>query len=153
LSFQGFAILQPNATALKGLISEHDLNCAVSAPNALYGTRYLQDKMMLPQIQLTNQSTYTSFALKSMYIKPLDMPPFSHATVRLEASRIGGEQLQWSVDFPNGFHDTFQIRIEEFSRTSWSKLSSLQITADFVNGDQLMDWEFCLDDLEIELEI
>jgi len=80
------------------------------------------------------------------------MPPFSYAVLKLRGIPAQGEALEWSVDFPNGFHDMFTVKIDEFSGKSWRGLDSLQITADFVNGDQYMDWEFCFDDLEVALE-
>lgn len=40
LSFSRYNILTPSDPALEGFIVPSDLNCAVSAPNALIGSRY-----------------------------------------------------------------------------------------------------------------
>lgn len=152
LEFNGFLAMKPDDPELEGLISEFDLNCAVSSPNAIYGTRYNHNPPTVPEIRLAKSSNFSSFALASLKIKPLDMPPFSHTKLTLRASGAEMPPLEWSVDFPNGFHDMFTVKIEEFSGEDWSGLQSLQITADFVNGGRYMDWEFCFDDLEIVLE-
>lgn len=152
LAFDGFLALQPDAPALEDLISEHDLNCAVSAPNAVYGTRSNRAPPAIPEISLAKESVFSSFALSFIKIKPLEMPPFGYSKLTLRGFRDEKPPLEWRVDFPFGYHDMFKVDIEEFSGTKWSGLRRLQITADFVNADTYMDWEFCFDDLEILLE-
>lgn len=152
LAFDGFLAFKPDDPGLEGLISETDLNCAVSSPNAIYGTRYNHHPAVVPEIRLAKNSTFSSFALASLKIKPLDMPPFSYTKLTLRGNRARKSPREWSVDFPTGFHDVLAVNIEEFSCESWDGLESLQITADFVNGGAYMDWEFCFDDLDIILE-
>ena len=152
LEFNGLLAMKPADPGLEGLISESDLNCAVSSPNAIYGTRYNHDPPVVPKVRLAKSSNFSSFALSSLKIKPLDMPPFSYTRLTLRGGRAQMHPLEWSVDFPTGFHDMFTVKIQEFSGETWSGLESLQITADFVNGGYNMDWEFCFDDLEIILE-
>lgn len=148
----GFLAFRPDAPELEGLISGFDLNCAVSTPNALYGTRFNDNPPETPRIQLAESSVFSSFALVSVDIKPLNMPPLGHAKLTLRAGRFDQPPLEWSVDFPHGFHTMFKVKIEEFSGEQWTALRNLQITADFVNGGRCMDWEFCLDNLHIIFE-
>jgi len=61
--------------------------------------------------------------------------------------------LTWGVDFPAGFHDVLDVRLEEFSKVPWNGLEMLEMWADFHYNDVSMDWEFCLDDLDIEIEL
>jgi hypothetical protein len=152
LSFNGFLALTPDDPALEDLISEHDLNCAASSPNAVYGTRSNRRPSAVPEIVLAKESAFSSFALLSLKIKPLDMPPLGYAKLTLRGIRDKKFPLYWSVDFPHGFHDMLKVDIEEFSGMEWSDLSSLEMTVDFVNAGSYMDWEFCFDDLEVVLE-
>jgi hypothetical protein len=152
LVFDGLLALRPDASALEGLISEHDLNCAVSSPNAVYGTRYNHNPPTIPQILLVKGSRYSSFSLVSLKVKPLNMPPLGYATLKLRGLRRNQQPLDWSVDFPHGFQDMFTVDIENYSGTKWKDLNSLQITADFVNDGHYMDWEFCMDDFEVILQ-
>ena len=39
------------------------------------------------------------------------------------------------------------MKIAEFSGEDWNELYGVEILADF--GEQALDWEFCIDDLEI----
>ena len=151
--FDGFLAFRPDDPALEEFISKNDLNCAVSSPNAVYGTRYNSAPLAVPVILLAKDSKYSSFQLVSVKIKPLNMPPLGFTKLRLRATRAGGRlPLDWDVDFPHGFHDMFNVKIQEFSGTPWNNLRSLWISADFVYNGRNMDWEFCLDDLEVLLE-
>ncbi|KAK5268683.1 hypothetical protein LTR96_006390 [Exophiala xenobiotica] len=151
LFFDGFYAFDPSDASLKGIIYEKDLNCAVSKPNALYGTR---DNFELntrverrPSIRHKNDdSTFTLHALK---IKPLDMP-LGLVTISLQGFR-SGTTLNWDVDFPAGFHNVLDVRLEEFSGQVWDGLERLEIWADFQYNDVSMDWEFCVDNIEVEL--
>jgi hypothetical protein len=61
--------------------------------------------------------------------------------------------LAWSVDFPAGFHDTLHVRLEEFSMMQWKGLVRFEVEADFhFNDVEMDDWEFCIDDLEVEVD-
>lgn len=55
--------------------------------------------------------------------------------------------LEWHVYFPAGYHLPFMVKIAEFSGEEWNELYGVEILADF--GKQALDWEFCIDDLEI----
>lgn len=79
----------------------------------------------------------------------MDAPPpgttlfvtgYSHA-------RNESDPFEWHVYFPAGYHLPFQVRMPEFSGETWSELYGVEILADF--GEQALDWEFCIDDLEI----
>lgn len=40
------------------------------------------------------------------------------------------------------------VKIQEFSKVEWSQLYGVEILADY--GEDLLDWEFCVDDLELQ---
>ena len=63
------------------------------------------------------------------------------------ATRNESSPLEWHVDFPAGYHLPFKVKIAEFSGEDWNELYGVEILADF--GEQALDWEFCIDDLEI----
>ncbi len=138
----------PSHPDLKGIISANDLNCAVSRPNALYGSKVAK---MNPSVEIYN-STKT-FALKSLRIKPLDFP-LGSVTINLSGrpSNTSQDLLKWSVDFPTGYHDVLDVRLHEFSKVAWTGLTRFEIWAEFRYNDVVMDdWEFCIDDLEVEV--
>lgn len=161
LNFDGLYPFKPQADAFKEKLSEHDLNCAVSAPNALYGARYRVGKSQLryqmsrhedvPAIHIDAKSAavfgiHPYFTLHSLKIKPLDIP-LSHTTLYLKGY-TSEQVLHWQVDFPLGFHDMLHVRIDEFSKRKWQKLERLELFANlYYDGG---DWEFCLDDMEVE---
>lgn len=162
LNFDGLYPFNPHADAFMGKISEHDLNCAISAPNGLYGARYetggsrptrLRSEAHedVPAIHIDVESAAVFglrpyFTLHSLKIKPLDIP-LSHTTLYLKGYTLE-QVLHWQVDFPLGFHDMLHVRMEEFSKRKWQELERLELFANLhYDGG---DWEFCLDDLEIE---
>ena len=149
LTFDDFFAFEPTHPSLEGIISTKDLDCAVSKPNALYGSKINEDN---PSIHARNTShMFTVHALK---IKPLDFPVGS-VTINLCGTSANTTQdpLAWSVEFPVGFHDVLHVRLEEFSRVRWAALSKLEVWATFrFRNYETDDWEFCIDDLEIEVE-
>lgn len=162
LNFDGLYPFDPHADALKGKISKYDLNCAVSAPNALYGARFENGTTRLmrqhsethddvPGIHIDARSAAVFglqpyFTLHSLKIKPLDIP-LSHTTLYLRGY-TSEQVLHWQVDFPLGFHNMLHVKMEEFSKRKWQELERLEIFANLhYDGG---DWEFCLDDMEIE---
>ena len=149
LLFDEFFVFKPSHPTLHGTISVHDLNCAVSKPNALYGSKITKDH---PSIRAYDKSR--AFTLHGLKIKPLNLPVgFVTISVQGFPSNNTLPRLTWNVDFPAGFHDVFDVRIEEFTKTPWEKLARLEVWADFHYGETVMDdWEFCIDDLEIELK-
>lgn len=161
LDFGGFLVFEPSATELDNLISPEDVNCATSSPNALYGTRYnfepdrTNEPKQAPYFALSSsshcsQQLRSSFALRALKLKPLNMP-FAYTTLSIRGHGRNAT-LDWSVDFPAGFHDMLSIEVEKFSRQIWTNLTKVEVWADFHNDDFVIDWEFCLDDLEIVLE-
>ncbi|KAJ9613947.1 hypothetical protein H2200_002083 [Cladophialophora chaetospira] len=149
LLFNNLYVFQPTHPDLKGIISKDDLNCAVSKPNALYGSMTTKAS---PSIEVSNSSQ--TFSVRSLKIKPLNLP-VGFVTISLEGvtSNKSASHLKWSVDFPAGFHDILDVRLEEFSRVVWRKLTKVSVWAVFhYNNMEMDDWEFCIDDLEIEIE-
>ncbi|KIW13935.1 hypothetical protein PV08_06716 [Exophiala spinifera] len=163
LIFDGFYAFDPSDAGLKGIIWPGDTNCAVSKPNALYGTRdnfkllnsrTLGDKHIpsgserKPSFRHTHdKGTFTVHGLK---IKPLDLP-LGFVTVHLQGTRPDAT-LAWEVDFPAGYHDVLDVRLQEFSGRVWHGLERLEIWADFHYNGLDMDWEFCVDDIDVEME-
>lgn len=160
LLFSSFSIMRPHHPALKKLISPNDLNCAVSAPNALVGSRLPKD-VSAASFEIANatemgeQGLAPGFTLHGFSIKPMDAPePGTDIVVKGHRVSEGvdgrdgkSEILEWSVFFPSGFHDPFEVKIAEFSRQAWSRLTKVEIHADF--GYDGLDWEFCIDDLHV----
>ncbi|KAI4174996.1 MAG: hypothetical protein LQ343_002023 [Gyalolechia ehrenbergii] len=152
LSFSAYNIFRPRDPAFDDIITPHDYNCAVSPPNALLGSRLGSDSkgatfQIADNTALWEEGLHPYFDLKSFYIKPMDAPmPGTRMNVR--GHRAGEEEeLKWHVDFPSGYHPPFLVNLEEYSRKKWEKLTRVEITADF--GEDRLDWEFCLDDLEV----
>lgn len=162
LLFVGFFAFNPAHPKFKGIISSHDLNCAVSKPNALYGTRDNFKSGSVPsqtfgfdrKPSIQPASPNRTFTLHALSIKPLDVP-LGLVTVNLQGFRPGqnASSLNWSVDFPAGFHDVLYVPIEDFSKQAWSGLRSVEVWADFHHSGVSMDWEFCIDDLSVELAV
>lgn len=152
LSFSAYNVFRPRDPAFEGIITSHDYNCAVSPPNALLGSRIGSD-LQSASFQIENGTVMKEeglrphFDLQSFYIKPMDAPmPGTRINVRGYQSNEE-EELEWHVDFPSGYHLPFLVKMEEYSRKKWENLTRVEITADF--GEDELDWEFCLDDLEL----
>ncbi|OAL30615.1 hypothetical protein AYO20_08702 [Fonsecaea nubica] len=158
--FNDFYAFKPSHSSLEGIISANDLNCAVSKPNALYGaararlSNSQQGSMNLldqrPSIYLYNSTeTFTLHALK---IKPLDMPVGSVA-ISLQGFRLNEDStFSWSVDFPAGFHDVLNVQVEKFTGKTWEGLTRLEMWAEFhFQNIKWKDWEFCVDDIDLEI--
>ena len=98
-----------------------------------------------------------------MSIKPLAAPDGSVTAIKVrgylyqdsEAERIdesrdmenGMEEeedniINYIIEFPTEYHLPFTAT---FPGTSWRKLNKVEIWAEF--GEDLLDWEFCIDDL------
>lgn len=139
LTFAYFSAFDPKAPGLAGLIHPLDVNCAVSAPNALLGSRLYEDgpvaSFEVPNTSSTVDGQVTrTFALQKLMIKPMFAPePGTNLTIR--GVRDDDETLSWSVWFPSGFYDMFEVRIEEFSRAKWDGLRKVEIFADFGYGE------------------
>lgn len=153
LSFSSYSVLTPRHPALDGLISEHDLNCAVSSPNALIGSR-LEELADGAYFDIANATSMAEeglqpyFTLNSFYIKPMDAPaPGTRVSVK-GYTNARKEPYLWHVDFPSGFHLPFLVKIHEYSGEEWKETYKVEIVADFGYDD--LDWEFCVDDVEIQ---
>ena len=152
LSFASYSVFKPQDPALENLISEHDLNCAISSPNALLGSRTTEHgKGACFQVAnasaMKEQGLSPYFTLSSFYIKPMDAPA-PGTTIYVKGYRLGRkEPLTWHVDFPSGYHLPFKVKMQDFSGEEWNEMYKIELTADF--GYDTLDWEFCLDDLEI----
>lgn len=79
----------------------------------------------------------------------------AHAILSIEAWQINctdlsnPRKLKWDVVFPAGFHDMLHVKFQEFTKEKWEKLVAFKAWVSFRNGLQQMDWEFCLDDMEV----
>lgn len=161
-------MLTPHDPNLKDRISSHDLNCAVSSPNALIGSRVSSNTRRLDDdddreseiregayFSVANASDMLHaglrpyFTLVSFNLKPLDAPsPGTSIMVKgYSHARSDSDPFEWHVDFPAGFHLPFLVKMQEHSNDAWDQLYGVEILADF--GEQRLDWEFCIDDLEV----
>ena len=153
LSFSSYSVLTPRDPALNGLISEHDLNCAVSSPNALIGSRPTENAEgayfeIANATSMAEEKLQPYFTLKSFYIKPMDAPAPGTKVFVKGYGNAGEEPYIWDVDFPSGFHLPFLVKIEEYSGKEWKEVFKVEIVADF--GYDKLDWEFCVDDIELQ---
>lgn len=159
LSFSSYNIFTPGDPAWNGKISRNDRNCAVSAPNALIGSRYDESDpdstygayfQIANATAMTEQSLNPHFALSKFKIKPLDSPPEPSTTlITVIGHKYNSNQtVKWDVSFDQGYHDPLSVNLKDFSRENWEELSSVVIRADY--GVDALDWEFCIDDLEIQ---
>ncbi len=157
LYFSSYNVLKPRDHSLDGKISKHDLNCAVSSPNALIGSRYTSDSARSSKgafFEVANASSMAEdglkpyFTLKTFNIKPMDAPPAVISVTIRGYSHARGNPFTWSVDFPIGFHKPFLVKMQEYSGERWNQVYRVEITADY--GEDFLDWEFCLDDLEVQ---
>lgn len=161
LAFSRYDVFAPRDPAWEGIISPNDLSCAVSAPNALIGSRYRSDALssatttsegayfeIANASALADEGLHPYFSLLSFHIKPLDAPESGTKITVNGYSHAHKDPLSWSVYLDNEFHEPVLIKIEEFSKHKWSQLYGVEILADY--GEDALDWEFCLDDLEVQ---
>lgn len=91
---------------------------------------------------------YPHFTLLTFNIKPMDAPlPGTSITV-IGYSHFHDDPYVWQVDFPAGFHLPFLVKMQEYSGEDWDQIYGIEILADF--GEDSLDWEFCIDDLEVQ---
>ena len=153
LSFSSYSVLKPRDPKLDGIISKHDLDCAVSPPNALLGSRPRENADgasfgITSATMMAEQGLRPYFTLKSFYVKPMDAPaPGTKISVK-GYTKAREEPYSWHVDFPSGYHLPFLVKMEEYSREEWKEVYKVEILADFGYDD--LDWEFAIDDLEVQ---
>ena len=157
LSFSQYDVIAPRDPAWKDKISPNDLNCAVSTPNALIGSRYSSGRLNSlhgARFEIANATAMAakglspSFTLVSLNVKPLDAPDAGTTVYITGYSKERSKPLTWNVEFPLGYHLPLLVKLAEFSGTVWDSLYAVEITADF--GEDALDWEFCIDDLKIQ---
>lgn len=172
LSFSRYNILTPRDPALEGFIVPSDLNCAVSAPNALIGSRYLSDAgekvaksrkvkgvkgveepegayfEIASASALIAEGLHPYFTLRKLYIKPLAAPSSGTNVTIKGYSLARKDPLSWVIYFASDYQEPFEVKIQEYSKQAWDQLYGVEILADY--GEDKLDWEFCLDDLEIQ---
>lgn len=90
------------------------------------------------------------FTLLSFNLKPMDAPPPGTEIIVKGYSRARNDSdpFEWHVDFPVGYHLPLFVKMQQYSGDYWDQLYRVEIMADF--GEQRLDWEFCIDDLEIQ---
>lgn len=88
------------------------------------------------------------FSLRSFSIKPMDAPDAATTIYLRGYSNATDSPVDWTVEFPTGYHRPFQADLRNHSRASWDELHRVEIWADF--GEDALDWEFCIDDLEVQ---
>ena len=160
MSFSNYNVLKPRDPSLEGKITENDLNCAVSSPNALIGSKYTTDRVdqlettLGAYFKVANASALLEeglspyFALISFYVKALDSPP-GNTSITVNGYIHGSDDvLSWHVEFPSEYHLPFLVQIQKYSGKSWDHLEGVEILANY--GEDALDWEFCLDDLELQ---
>ncbi|KAL8732539.1 MAG: hypothetical protein Q9181_003929 [Wetmoreana brouardii] len=159
LAFSAYNVFAPADPALKDIIPVDDHNCAVSSPNALIGSRDKPNPEHASKgayFYIGNPSAMTEegvrpyFTLKTFYVKPINTPESTGTNITVKGYKGNDTEpsLSWHVHFPSDYHLPFFVKIQEDSGDVWEELYGVEITADF--GEDELDWEFCLDDLEVE---
>ncbi|MCJ1471023.1 hypothetical protein MMC07_009671 [Pseudocyphellaria aurata] len=160
LSFSKYNVLTPGDPELKDMITKEDLNCAVSAPNALIGSRYQSEGLKSAKspegsyFEIANASSLAEdglhpyFTLLSFNVKPLAAPAPGTWIIVNGYSHARQDTLTWKVYFDSDYHEPLLVKIQEFSKEEWSQLYGVEILADY--GEDALDWEFCLDDLRLQ---
>ena len=159
LEFFSFDVLRPRDPALADWITEHDLNCAVSSPNAIIGSRSSgivskeQDGASISIANATlmaNNGLAPHFSLLAFYVKPMDAPPPGTTITVKGHSQSRVVPSIWHVEFISEYHLPFLVKLQEFSRQAWTELYKVEFFADY--GEDRLDWEFCIDNLEIRFD-
>jgi hypothetical protein len=123
----------------------------------LIGSRYTSDFSKSTKgayFEIFNASSmikdglYPYFTLETFNIKPMDAPEAIISVIVKGYSHTQEKPFNWSVDFPIGFHEPFLVKMREYSGEEWNQVYRVEIMADY--GEDSLDWEFCLDDLEVQ---
>lgn len=97
---------------------------------------------------MIEQGFFPFFDLLSFYIKPMDAPPPGSTVFVKGYSHSRREPFEWDVDFITGYHLPLLVKVRQYTGEVWDQLHKVEIWADF--GDDALDWEFCVDDLEVK---
>ena len=153
-----FSAFRPGDPALARLISDDDLNCAVSSPQSLLGSRTLPvvageaidgaTFSIANATSIAQQGLQPYFTLKTFSIKPMVFPPPETTMTVKGYSHFRNETYDWHVDFPSGYHAPLSVDMRKFAGREWDLLYAVEIRAEYGVGK--LDWEFCLDDLEVQ---
>ena len=163
LQFHGFSVFRPDHPDLSHLISIHDLNCAVSKPYAVLGSRYRSSTtsyqpsndvskqavshgkensvLELPSFELFSPDKDDSFELRSLTIKPMDFPAGAETIIFLRGTKsrsvLQERHVDFNISFPAGYHLPLQLDMETVSaREAWTNLDKVEIWADYGRDDQ-----------------
>lgn len=137
-----------------GSLEPEDINCASSAPNALMGSR--ADRSVWPRIALSSgfqgaSSKAKSFRLLGLSMKPLGATPvFLSFIVQgwvIESGRAVDYAAVSVMYLREGHQPVFNLDVTRW--VTWQKnVSVIEMWAQTREGE---DWEFCVDDVRIEL--
>lgn len=171
LHFTAFSVFDPESAALSHIIIPEDKNCAASKPNALLGSRLGGEDGLKAGFEIVStkgsdgadgngvevaKEDWTCFDLVGMSMKPMAAPPGDeeitvwakgYKALRtnedIEQVSTDEDTVLWHVDIPVGYHLRFNASFPE----EWNRLWKVEMWADY--GPDGLDWEFCVDDLEV----
>ena len=179
LQFNGFSLFRPDHPALSHLISENDLNCAISSPHAVLGSRYQarpltpskggignekENELKIASFEIASSSddegastAKTSFELRSMSIKPMDFPSGAETIIFFRGYKSRATfrgEVTFNISFPAGYHLPLHLDMgKAAAEKAWTDLRKVEIWADYGRDDKSvykgLDWEFCIDDLSL----
>ena len=154
-------VMAPNDSSLGHHVPADDLKCAVSLPNTVIGTTLhtpddphgkSRPLIATNATSLAQDNLSPYFTLKGLKIKPLESD-WPELTLHVWGYRKKGDILKWQVDFPYHFPEMFHVKLEEFKHRKWNDLRAVEIWIawdDSWNGGSVLEWYFCMDDLEVE---
>ncbi|KAL9108224.1 MAG: hypothetical protein Q9227_006962 [Pyrenula ochraceoflavens] len=161
LTFTNYYPFNPKDPALAPLIPPSDYSCATSPPNALLGSRR-SPSLPPPTFSLPSNSSSSSFTLHELSIKPLTMPP-PGATLHIlghkstpssssphSSSSSSSDEYKFDVNWPSGYDLPLKVDFKDFTGRRWEGVERVESWVEF--GSQGLDWEFCVDDLVVEVE-
>ncbi|KAI9675894.1 MAG: hypothetical protein M1829_003132 [Trizodia sp. TS-e1964] len=157
LSFSKFSIIAPNDHYFDEKIPVEDKVLAVSAPNAIIGSKdgplFPHTKGAPPAITLNSSVAKIDgiqpwFALKSLKIKSLGAPP-PGVSLFARGYKHGSSTNTtfWTQSYPEAFNAPTLLDSQVLT-LDWAKLYKVEFWAEF--GIDFSDWEFTIDDLEVQ---
>ncbi|KAL2845102.1 hypothetical protein BJX68DRAFT_269288 [Aspergillus pseudodeflectus] len=158
LNFRGFSVVHALTAANLGLIEQNATDCAFSSPNALFGPQTKQP-WIRPQFESNATRLRTAgllpfFNLKGISYKPLgDVPP--NLLMNINAWEIVDSEARnvytyWSPYKHGGHQKMERIEFDIFGDNGWGEnVNMVEIFATAPDADEY--WDFCVDDLWIEL--